>query len=306
MILISGATGFVGQYLTNRLIELDIPLAVLYNKVSPLKKWIDMGIPSFKVDIGKPDEFDSISGRFETVIHLAATIPKGIESSTLPFSIKGKNHDNLLGFHKTNVIGTKNILTYCRKEGIKNIIHSSSVSVYNPSTCRRITEKTREEPLTIYAKSKFFSELICKDYIKRYHMNITILRYSSIFGRYQHPHTVLPIFIEKAKKNETITIFGKGKRRQDFIYVKDVVKATILAAKKREKGIFIIGSGVSIDIITLARTIIKILQSSSNIVVDPSIPEDKTNTSYGIEKAQRILGFSPEYTIDKGLKDYLL
>src|SRR3989344_4395647 len=147
-------------------------------------------------------------------------------------------------YHHVSVdisIGALNILELMVERGIKRLIHSSSVTVYGRPRRRIAHEDSPLNTIIVYGVSKLTAENYCTMFSSLHGLAITVLRYASVYGPGLTQRTALPIFIERAQKNEDIFLYGDGTRSQDYIYVDDVVEANILAAKKGTTGDFNIG-----------------------------------------------------------------
>lgn len=297
MVLVTGATGFIGRYLVAELLKENYEVGILLHKTPVPPNWLSNNyVKVFKVDITQEGDFSVIPKdiEIEAVFHLAAYIP---------------SVDDLSYFKKcidVNCIGTHNLLKFCYERKTKKVINSSTVSVYGETTLP--SSKLREEhplrPLTFYGMSKLMGEHLCDKYRRHFNINVISLRYSSVYGLGQSTSTVLPIFIDRCIRNQDIVIFGKGVKMQDFVYVKDVVSANLCALRSNSVGIYNIGSGIGTNIVELAKTMIKVFDAKSTIVFDETKPEDESQIVMDILKAEKDLGYRPRYDLESGLEDY--
>jgi len=273
MILITGSNGFVGQN--------------LYNYFAQSQEV--MGTTKAELDISKEEDFEKLPNEIDAVVHTAAFVPSGTT-----------NINSEMCF-KVNAEGTKNVLEYCRKSDIKKIVYSSSASVY-----QRLPDTTENmvKPINIYGESKLKGEDYCKEYNEKYGINYVILRYSTVYGFGQKPYSVLPIFANNALNNENLTIFGKGVRTQDFVYIKDVIQANKFALKTLKNEIYNIGSGVETNMLELAQTVKKIINPSININFKEIEDEDISRFYLNINLAKKELNYSPKFNLEQGLKDF--
>lgn len=294
-VLVTGATGFVGRYLVDKLIEKNYEVAILVHKRLVPSNWMK-DVEIFKIDITREEDFSIIPKhrKFEAVFHLATYIP--------PF----EGLDQFDRCIKVNCIGTYNLLKFCQELKVSKIIGSSTVSVYGDTIFHvsKLKDKHPLRPLTVYGITKLMAELICEKYMKDSNMKIVLLRYSSVYGVGQNPSSVLPIFIDRAIGNHDIVIFGKGIKVQDFVNVKDVISANLCALKSDTQGIYNIGSGVATNIVDLAKAVVKVFNSSSKIVFEQNREEDVSQITMDISKAKRELGYKVNYILEDGLKDY--
>jgi UDP-glucose 4-epimerase len=161
------------------------------------------------------------------------------------------------------------------------------------------------EPKSPYAASKYEGERHCSAFTDEGRLATLSLRYFNVFGPYQDPRSdyaaAIPAFIEKAIRNEPITIFGDGRQTRDFIYVKDVVAAnTFFALKSQATGVFNVACGKQITITDLALTIRNLTKSSSTIDYAAERLGDVKHSVAGVEKGQTA-GFKPVSDLAEGL-----
>jgi len=161
------------------------------------------------------------------------------------------------------------------------------------------------EPKSPYATSKYEGERHCRFFTEQGQLATVSLRYFNVFGPYQNPRSeyaaAVPAFIEKAIRNEPITIFGDGRQTRDFIYVKDVIAANaFFALKSQATGVFNIACGKPITITDLARTIRNLTNSSFRIDYGPERLGDVKHSVAGVEKTQAA-GFKPVCDLVGGL-----
>ena len=293
MILVTGSTGFIGKALVPELLDQGYKLAVLVNKTPPHNDWIDR-VKVLTADITKEEIFKTKDYPFTKIIHLAAYIPQK------------DSPDELENCLKANVIGTNNLLEFARIRGITRFINSSSALVYDVTERPKVfKENSRVFPKTYYGMSKLLGEMLCEKYRKIARIKPISLRYSFIYGPGMPEHFVFGKFLNFAKKGEDIPIYGTGKGVRDFIYIKDVIKAIMLALEGDIVGCFNIGTSVGISLSELAEKIIRATNSKSKIIFHQDQKEDKSQTILDNSKAMKRLGFQPVYTLKEGLTDYL-
>jgi len=139
---------------------------------------------------------------------------------------------------------------------------------------------------------------------RKKNIRLTILRYSSVYGAGQNPNTVIPVFIRSCLKKKPLRLLGKGNRYQDFVYVKDVAKANILALRKKRDTVYNIGLGRKTTMKCLARLVVKHFGNVRSRMISKKIRDKGTNQVMSIAKAKKELGFTPSFSPDQGLKDY--
>ncbi|GBD99333.1 UDP-glucose 4-epimerase [bacterium BMS3Abin07] len=294
MILVTGATGFVGKALIPELIRRGYDLAVLINhKIAP-DDWKDK-VTILKADISKKEEVFYIKDYpFDKIIHLAAYIPLKDEI---------REFEDCLN---VNVIGTNNLLEFAAIRKIQRFIYSSSAIVYGISKEPKIVkEENSAFPITHYGMSKLLGEMLCERYRKVFGIKAVSLRYSYVYGAGMPEHFIFGKFLRKAISGEDIQIYGTGIGVRDFICVKDIVSAIILALESNVVGTFNIGTGIATSLSGLAEIIINITNSKSKIIFYNDEKEDESQPILNILKAEKKLGFQPVYNLENGIRNYV-
>lgn len=205
-----------------------------------------------------------------------------------------------------NTRGTVIVLEEAALAGVKKLIFSSSAAIYGDNPTNPKIESMAAEPKSPYATSKYEAEWHCRSFTDEMRLATVSLRYFNVFGPYQNPTSkyaaVVPAFIVKATRNESIMIFGDGCQTRDFIYVDDVVAANaFFASKSQATGIFNVASGRQITVTDLALTIRKIAKSSCTIDYGAERPGDVKHSLAGIDK-MHTAGFRPVCDLAGGLR----
>src|SRR5436190_6858564 len=196
-----------------------------------------------------------------------------------------------------NAGGTAIVLEEAALARVKKLIFSSSAAIYGDNPIMPKIESMPAEPKSPYAASKYEGERHCCSFTDERRLATVCLRYFNVFGLYQSPRSdyaaAVPVFIERAIRNEPITIFGDGRQTRDFIYVKDVVAANaFFALKSQATGVFNVACGRQITITDLALTICNLAKSSSTIEYTAERPSDVKHSVAGVDKTERA-GFRP-------------
>lgn len=281
-VLISGGLGFIGSHLVEALKPICNVTVLSHTKSIEHTKLINADLRNEKDILTKMWDVD-----FDIVFHMAAQIGQSKQC------------------FEVNADGTRNILETCRKKDIRRFIYSSSMSVFGDASHLPVNEEHPKNATSPYGISKLFGEFYCNEYHKSYGVNTTILRYSSVFGPRQNEKWVIPIFIDNALNKKPLQV--RTASSGDFIYVKDVVKANILAAtcKKHIGGEdFNIGSGIETTIKELAYTIKEIIPDTE-IVYEPAENEIAKRFVFDISKIRNVLGYKPDYSLKKGLTEQI-
>ncbi|MCW1296180.1 MAG: SDR family oxidoreductase [Candidatus Parvarchaeota archaeon] len=296
-ILVTGGAGFIGSHLVNELLDQEYEVVVLDNlstgRIQNIKPFLNK-IKFLKKDVRKI-KFKKIFKDIKYIFHLAA-------NPFVPDSINKPIETCLI-----NVIGTLNILEMAKKFDVEKVIFASSSSVYGYVTKDKLPlkEETTPNPISPYALWKLHGEQLCQFYKKFYGINSVCLRYFNVYGPNQYPDrkcaAVIPIFIKKILHNKHPIIYGDGSQSRDFVFVKDVVQANILAMKA-EDGVYNVGSGKSTTINELINKINEILGKNIKPMHTKERVGDILHSCADLSKAKRELNYTPEYTLEEGLR----
>ena len=205
-----------------------------------------------------------------------------------------------------NTVGTLVVLEEAAKAKVKKLVLSSSAAIYGDNPVTPKLETMLPEPKSPYAITKLDGEFYCKMFTDEGRIQTVCLRYFNVFGPRQDPKSqyaaAVPIFIDRAVKNEPITIYGGGEQTRDFIYVKDIVAANIFfATQSKATGVFNVAYGQQITINDLAKTICRLTGSRSEIKYAAERPGDVKHSMASIEKL-RDAGFAPLGDFEGGLQ----
>lgn len=292
--VITGGAGFIGSHIAEYLSGEGHQVIVLDNLRTGFEKNLKgLNVQFEKGDIRDKDLLEEIVKNANAIFNLSALV-------SVPESLL-----QIKDCIDINTIGTINILEAAKKnEGCKVILSSSAANYGNNPILPKVETMT-PEPMTPYAITKLDGEFYLKMYQDQWNIPTTSLRYFNVFGPRQNPQSAyaaaVPIFINKALQNQPMTIYGDGSQTRDFIYVKDVVKANVLASKIGDD-IYNVALGHSTSILELATKIIDITNSKSQIQFLEERPGDIKHSIANPTKFNQI-GFKPEYTIEKALEE---
>ena len=293
-VLVTGGAGFIGRHITEYF-QHRAEVRVLDNLRSGVKSNLSGLNCQFMVgSILDRDLVREAMKGVDFVFHLAA-IASVQESMQKPHECA-----------EINTQGTVIVLEEAAQAGVKKLIFSSSAAIYGENPTNPKIESMPAEPKSPYATSKYEAEGHCHAFTDEGRLPTVSLRYFNVFGPYQNPRSdysaVVPAFVEKAIRNEPLTIFGDGQQTRDFIYVDDVVAANaFFALKSNATGIFNVASGKQITITDLALTIRKLTKSSCTIDYDVERPGDVKHSVAGIDK-MHAAGFRPVCDLSRGLR----
>ncbi|QTD38976.1 SDR family NAD(P)-dependent oxidoreductase [Polaribacter batillariae] len=295
--LVTGGAGFIGGHIAQTLSEKGNEVIVLDSLRTGFEKNIkEYYVKYVKGDIRDADLVKELAHGTSAIFHLAALV--SVPESLLKI-------DECIDI---NTKGTINVLEAAKATQNCKVVLSTSAANYGDNPVLPKVESMTPKPLTPYSITKLDGEYYLDMYLKQWNVQTSSLRYFNVFGPRQNPKSAyaaaVPIFIDKALKNEPITIYGDGKQTRDFIYVKDVVRANILASQKGV-GVFNVALGQSTSILDLANIIIELTNSKSKIKFLEERPGDIKHSKANPSKFQK-LGFSPNYSLDAALKETIV
>ena len=303
-ILVTGAAGYVGTHLINRILEddrfADYEIVGIDNFLVGNKENYELIRKDRRVNLLYGDICDANSMRemlkdVEIVYHLAAI------SGVVPCN---KNPELAL---KINVEGTLKLLEQSVKNDIEYFIYPSSAAVYGQINGNLAKEDMAPNPLNNYGAMKASCEALCKAYYNSYGLGTVILRFTNIYGVGVYPkwRTVITNFIKSALMNEPLIIHGSGEQKRDFIHIDDVVEIYKIVVNDKAKGeIFNAGSGYAASIKEIAE-IIASIANERGISVKVEFKEARESRertfAYDVSKI-RSLGFEPKYDVESGIR----
>src|SRR5438132_570608 len=293
-VLITGGAGFIGRHISEYFQDrgevrvLDNMRSGQKSNLSGLKCQLIVGSI-----LDRDFVREAVKG-VDFVFHLAAMV-------SVQESVQKPNE-----CAEINAGGMAIVLQEAARARAKKLIFSSSAAIYGNNPTIPKIESMPAEPKSPYATGKYEGERRCRSFTDEGRLATVSLRYFNVFGPYQDPRSryaaVVPAFIEKATRNEPITIFGDGRQTRDFIYVKDVVAANaFFALKSQATGIFNIACGREITITDLAVTIRNLTKSSSTIEHEAERPGDVKHSVANVDKIQTA-GFTPVCDFAGGLR----
>jgi UDP-glucose 4-epimerase len=208
--------------------------------------------------------------------------------------------------NEINTIGTLIVLEEASRAGVKKLVMSSSAAIYGDNPVVPKVETMLAEPKSPYAVTKLDGEFYCKMFSAENHLRTACLRYFNVFGPRQDPKSqyaaAVPIFIDRALRNEPITIYGDGSQTRDFIYVTDIVAANVFFATQSEAtGIFNVAYGNSVTIDELVRIVCRSTKSRSEIRYADERSGDVKHSLASIEALFKA-GFAPKSSLVEGLE----
>ncbi|MFH0725212.1 MAG: SDR family oxidoreductase [Pseudomonadota bacterium] len=297
--LVTGGAGFIGSHLVDALVAAKCNVTVLDNlstgrllNLAHLKDRISF----IEADIRDSAAVMNAAVGCDVIFHEAAvvSVPQTVQEPVVSAMV--------------NDIGTLTVLEAARKHHVKRTVLASSCAVYGDAPEMPKLETMPAKPLSPYAVQKRTGELNARLYHELFGVETVCLRYFNVYGPRQDPSSpysgVISIFLTRAAERKKPVIYGDGTQSRDFVFVKDVVKANLLAASAKGAGgaWFNIGTGHSIQVNQLWDRICRLSGIQIEAEHGPSRPGDIRESLADITQAGKVLGFSPEYDFDRGLK----
>lgn len=287
-LVITGGRGFIGKWF----------LRICGKKYGCTVMGRDKNIGSVKVD-GKSYPYLNTDYSYESLLELFENFDCVLHFAAKRIGTSGRFTD-----FSDNVNISSNIFAACRKLKIKNIIHLSSRMVYSCEKSIPWHEKLKVKPLNFYGISKHTVEQISHLYSNLYGMNIKNLRTAQVFGLGEREDFMFMKFVSLARKKNELKLFGSGKARREYIYVKDVIDAVEKAMKNSDKkGVFNLGMGKNMSIEKIAKTINSVFDNSGNITRVSVEKEDFSRSLMNIEKISQEFDWKPQWTLRSALED---
>jgi len=293
--LITGGAGFIASHIAEELIRQNQDIIILDDMSAGKAANINPDAEFIKGSVTDKDLLDRIckTRSIEGIFHLGAvaSVQKSIENPSL--------------VHEVNATGTLNILNAAKDNHIRKVVLSASAAAYGDNPVFPKREDMIPEPLSPYAVSKITGEMYCKTFAGLYDLETVALRYFNVFGPRQDPKSeyaaVIPKFTEKIIRGQKPVIFGDGKQTRDFVFVKDVVQANLLAMNSHVCGLFNIGTGRQTSLNELALMVMRAAGVSTDIIYEAPRAGDIIDSVSDISKAKKELGYSPKYSIEDGI-----
>lgn len=308
--LITGVAGFIGSHLSEKLLSLGHEVVGIDNfdnfytreiKERNLQaSLLNSNFTFYELDISKSANLEILeSNQFELIVHIAAKagVRPSIENPEL--------------YIENNMVGTLNMLELMRKINCKKMVFASSSSVYGNNIKTPFDEEDNtDHQISPYAVSKKSCELLNYSYHKLYDFDIVNLRFFTVYGPRQRPDLAIHKFVKKMSNEEPIEVFGDGNSARDYTFISDTISGIVGAInylKTHDKIYEIINLGNNTPI-TLKSLIDKIeasLNCKANLLHKPMQEGDVDITYACIEKAGKLLNYSPKTSLEEGLREFI-
>lgn len=312
VILVTGGAGFIGSNLCEALLKRGDSVVCLDNfatgHIENLLPLIEQYHDSFKLIVGDIRNIDDCRKAVEGVDYVMHEAALG----SVPRSIKDPATTNAV-----NIGGFLNMIIAARDAGVKRFVFAASSSTYGDSKALPKVEDVIGKPLSPYAITKYVDELYADVFARTYGTEYIGLRYFNVFGRRQDPNgayaAVIPLFVKKFMAHEAPNINGDGEYSRDFTYIENVIQMNMLAIDTRNteavNQIYNTAFGERTTLNQLVGYLKEFLSEFDGAIADvepthgPNRAGDIPHSLASIDKARRLLGYKPAYSMRDGLKD---
>ncbi|MBI2553115.1 MAG: NAD-dependent epimerase/dehydratase family protein [Candidatus Rokubacteria bacterium] len=295
-VLVTGGAGFIASHVVDRLLAGGHRVAVVDDLSTGRREFADPRAPLHAVDI-RSRELARVfeAERPEAVIHLAA-------QTEVRRSVADPEFDAAV-----NIGGTLNLLLCCRRHRVGRVVYASTGgAMYGDAATLPTPEDHPARPASPYGISKLVAEQYLACWGALYGLGGISLRYANVFGPRQNPlgeAGVVAIFSHRLLRGEPITINGDGEQTRDYVYVEDVADATLRALEHADAGGALnIGTGVETSVNALLRRLERVAGARAEARHGPARPGEQRRSVLDASAAKRILGWTPQVTLDEGLR----
>jgi UDP-glucose 4-epimerase len=295
-ILVTGGAGFIGSHIVDIYINSGHDVVIVDNLSTGSIENINSKAEFVRLDI-QDQKIEQLFAkhRFDVVNHQAAQMD--VRRSVTDPVFDAQN----------NVIGFLNILQNCAKYGIKKVIFASSGgAIYGEQDYFPADEKHKTQPCSPYGITKLVGEKYLFFYAMNYGLKYLALRYANVYGPRQNPHGeagVVAVFSKMLLEGKQPVINGSGEQTRDFVYVKDVVRASLLGLDYHENNIINIGTGVETNINQIYQILSRLTNANRPEKHGQAKEGEQFRSVISYKTAQQVLGWTPSYQLEKGLTE---
>jgi nucleoside-diphosphate-sugar epimerase len=298
--LVTGGAGFIGSHLVDALISQGHSTNVFDNfstgKESNLNSLKSPLLKIIRGDITDEKSLQQACSAVDGIFHLAAVV-------SVQLSI-----EKPIECTRTNALGTLKVFEAARKAKVRRVVYASSAAIYGDNTHLPLAETETPAPLSPYGMDKWYGENVARLYSQLHGVSSAGMRFFNAYGPKQDPKSpysgVISIFLEAVRQNRELTVFGDGEQSRDFIFVKDIVAAVLLAMNSNNKNaaIFNVASGAEITLNQLIETMNISLQKTIQKKYLPPRAGDIVKSAANISHITSTLGFKARHSLSEGLR----
>ena len=324
-ILVTGAAGFIGSAVSQKLLDRGDTVVGLDNmndyysvelKEARLDRLQNQENFSFcKLDISDQTGMETFfsNGQFDKVVHLAA-------QAGVRYSIENPHE-----YISSNIVGFTNILEGCRHNNVQHLVYASSSSVYGSNTSMPLSVHDNiDHPLSLYAATKKSNELMAHTYSNLFELPTTGLRFFTVYGPWGRPDMALFLFTKAILAGEKMPVFNYGKHTRDFTYIDDIVEGIVRALDKTAKPninydaskpdpgtshapwrMYNIGGGKPVELLRYIELIEEATGKKADMELLPLQPGDIPDTNADVEALKNDVGYQPTTPVEVGIKIFV-
>jgi UDP-glucose 4-epimerase len=302
-VLVTGGAGFIGSHIAEAYLREGWEVVVLDDLSRGQERNVPKGARFVRADIRSPDARQTVaSGRFDVVNHHAAQIDVRVSVDQPAFD------------SQINVVGLVNLLEGAGEGGVRRFIFASSGGVvYGDPETIPTPETAPKLPISPYGVSKLSGEYYLRAIGALRGFEGIAMRYANVFGPRQDPKSeagVVSIFVSRLLERQPLTVFGDGKQTRDYVYVKDVARANVLAstapsisATSLDAPAFNIATSKQRSVLELAASIGDVMREKPTLQFAPPRAGELLRSALDVSKAKKVLGWMPQYVFDDGLRE---
>lgn len=301
-VLVTGCSGFIGWKVTELLLEQGHSVIGADN----LNDAYDVRLKQWRLAIlqeKRQFQFHTVDiGDKENVNQLFEQKPDAVVNLAARAGVRQSTEDPWI-YYRTNTTGVLNLLELCRDYGVKKFILASTSSLYGDSNPRPFSEDANtDKPLSPYAASKKAAEVLCYTYHFLYGLDVSVLRFFTVYGPAGRPDMSIFRFIRWIAEGEPLTLFGDGSQERDFTYVDDIAEGVVSALRPLGYEVINLGSDKPVSLLYVIRSLEELLGKKAKIDKQPSHATDVPATWADVTKAKSLLGWTPQTTTEDGLR----
>lgn len=295
-VLVTGGAGFIGSHLVEALLARGHRVAVVDNLSTGRRENVPREADLHAVDVCDGPRLGAVFEAFrpEVVYHLAAQT-----------SVRRSTGDPA-GDATANVVGSINVLEASVRAGVEKVIYASSGgAIYGEPERLPVREDHPVRPLSPYGLSKYVAELYLRLYRDSHGLRYCVLRYPNVYGPRQDPcgeAGVVAIFSRALLTGDRPVIFGDGRQTRDYVYVADVVEASLLCLDRGDDGVYNLGWGREVSVLELLASLQEVLGTRVEPRYDPPRPGEVRRICLDASRAREELGWRPTTPLAEGLR----
>jgi UDP-glucose 4-epimerase len=302
-VLVTGGAGFIGSHIAEAYLRARWEVVVLDDLSRGHQRNIPSGAGFVRADIRSPDARRLLAeGGFTALNHHAAQIDVRV-------SVEQPALDSHI-----NVVGLVNLLEGASAGGVRRVVFASSGGViYGDPDVVPTPETAPKLPVSPYGVSKLAGEYYLRALAALRGFEVVAMRYANVFGPRQDPKSeagVVSIFVSRLLENRPLTVFGDGRQTRDYVFVKDVARANVLATtvalpagEDIDATAFNIATATQRSVLQLADTVSRVMGRNAEVEFAPARPGELFRSSLDVSKARAKLGWNPEVRFDDGLRE---